>query len=72
MEGVRAGEIFCPHVKHIKEPPVCLTPPPKDVLIDKIVNAGAIREQKGEDVASLEKLCERLCNKRSADVPFLV
>ena len=72
MTKVRAGEIFCPHAQHIKSPAICVTPPPKKILIDKIVDAGAMREQKGEDVASLEKLCERLCNKRSADTAFLV
>ena len=43
MERVRAGEIFCPRVEHIKRPAVCVTPPPKDVLVDKIDIACANR-----------------------------
>ena len=31
-----------------------------------------MREQRGEDVSSLEALCKRLCNKRVADTAFLV
>ena len=39
MTRVRKGEIFCPHVNLVKCPPVCVTPPPKEILIDKIMNA---------------------------------
>ena len=30
MERVRSREVYCPRVDHIKQLPVCLTPPPKD------------------------------------------
>ena len=44
MQRVRRGEIFCPKTTQIKTPAVCLTPPPKNVIIDKIVNAAGRRQ----------------------------
>ena len=72
MERVRAGEIFCPRAEHIKAPAICLTPPPKADLIEKIDIACAERFKKGEDTSALEKLLERLLNKKEADTAFLV
>ena len=73
MQRVRAHEIYCPRVEHIKQPAVCLTPPPKHILIEKIMNAAGKREEKGEDISSLEVMLDLLLNKKkSADVPFLV
>ena len=50
MQRVRAGEIFCPRASHVKAPPVCVTPPPKAVLIHKIATASTVLAEKGEDV----------------------
>ena len=72
MQRVRAGEIFCPRASHVKVPPVCVTPPPKAVLIDKIATASTVRAERGEDVKALDLLLERLYKKKSADTPFLV
>lgn len=72
MQRVRAGEIYCPRVEHIKRPPVCLTPPPKETLVEKIDIACANRMARGEDTAALERLLERLLNKKAADTAFLV
>ena len=43
MQRVRSGEIFCPRAHQIKAPAICLTPPPKADLIDKIDIACANR-----------------------------
>ena len=72
MERVRAREIFCPHAQHVKQPPVCVTPPPKAILIEKIDIACAERARKGEDTAALEALLERLLNGKTADQAFLL
>ena len=72
MQRVRSGEIFCPHVKLVKTPPVCVTPPPKDVLIEKIMNATEERESKGEPIDRLQELLARLIGNKSADTAFLV
>ena len=72
MQRVRAGEIFCPRAEHIKAPAVCITPPPKETIIEKIDIACAVRNQRGENTDALEKLLERLLNKKSADTAFLV
>ena len=39
MQRVRKGEIYCPRVDEVKVPPVCITPPPKEILISKIMDA---------------------------------
>ena len=62
MQRVRAGEIYCPRVEHIKKPAICVTPPPKETLIEKIDIACADRLARGEDTGALEKLLERLLN----------
>ena len=72
MQRVRTGEIFCPRASHVKAPPVCVTPPPKAVLIDKIDIACAERLKNGENVDALDALLQRLMNKKSADTAFLV
>ena len=72
MERVRAGEIYCPRVEQIKRPAICLTPPPKETLIEKIDIACANRLARGENTCALERLLERLLNKKSADTAFLV
>lgn len=72
MQRVRSGEIFCPHVNLIKKPPVCVTPPPKEVLIEKIMDATEKRESRGEAIDKLQELLARLIGNKSADTPFLV
>ena len=47
MERVRAGEIFCPHVNTIETTAVCLTPPPKQTIINKLMAAAEERESAG-------------------------
>ena len=47
MEKGRSGAIFCPRVEHIKSPPICLTPPPKEKLIEKIIEAAGVLGNKG-------------------------
>ena len=64
MARVRSGEIFCPRVEHIKQPPVCLTPPPKNTLIQKLIDAAAIRIEKGDNISSLEELLRLFINKK--------
>ena len=53
MQRVRSGEIWCPTIRMVKAPPVCVTPPPKDTLIMKIVNAAEELESRGENVGPL-------------------
>ena len=74
MEKVRAGVIFCPRVENVKCPPVCRTPPPKAILVDKIDIACAELYKRGEDTSALERLLERMIPpaKKQADTAFLV
>ena len=74
MEKVRAGVIFCPRAENVKCPPVCMTPPPKAVLVDKIDIACAELYKRGEDTSALERLLERMIPpaKKRADTAFLV
>ena len=39
MKKLEAGKMFCPRVEEVKVPPVCITPPPKDLIIMKIMKA---------------------------------
>ena len=71
LQGVRAGEVFCPHAQHVKTPAVCVTPPPKKVLIDKIFCATVDRAERGEDTSRLDNLL-LLLQKKSADSAWLV
>ena len=68
MERARAGEIFCPRAEQIKAPAICVTPPPKAVLIDKIDIACCAHMNAGEDTRALEALLLRLVKKKGADV----
>ena len=72
MQGVRAFEIYCPRVNEVKVPPVCLTPPPQMVLIQKIKKGAKIRESLKQDVSKLKELIYHLCKKKRADTAFLV
>ena len=74
MEKVRAGVIFCPRAENVKCPPVCMTPPPKAVLVDKIDIACAELYKRGEDTSALERLLERMIPpaKKKADTAFLI
>ena len=74
MMRVRAGEVYCPRAAHIKAPAICLTPPPKSVLIQKILDAAAEKEAQGWNTNSVARLLEYLLppSKKSADVGFLV
>ena len=72
MTKVRAGEIFCPRAEQIKSPAICITPPPKKILIDKIDLACCAHMNANGDTAALEALIERLANKKTADTAWLV
>ena len=63
MQRVRAGEIFCPRAEQIKAPAICLTPPPKITLIDKIDIACCAHMNANGDTRALEALLERLASK---------
>ena len=49
-----------------------MTPPPKHILVDKIFNAGAERNGRGENTDALDALLGLLMNKKKADTAFLV
>ena len=50
MQRVRTGEIFCPHARHVKAPAICVSPPPKRMLVEKITVATTVLAEKGENV----------------------
>ena len=72
MQRVRAGEIYCPRVSEVTKPAVCLTPPPKEQLIMKILNATEEYSSRGENVNKLQELLGLLMSKKTADTGFLV
>ena len=72
MERVRLGQVFCPRVGQVRAPPPCVTPPPKRILLDKIIKAGAFREGRGEDISTLEALVTMLVDGKQADSGFLL
>ena len=72
MTRVRAGEIFYPEHEHVEAPPLCLTPPSKSVLVDKIQDAAAHLDEHSPDVSKVEDLLVLLMGKKTADTACLV
>ena len=72
MQRVRGGEIYCPRASEVTKPAVCVTPPPKEQLVMKILNATEEYESRGENVAKLQELLGLLMTKKTADTAWLV
>ena len=75
MHGVRTGSFYCPRLSDLKPQVVCLHPPPKAVLLEKIeaTTQRQFEEQNASDADRLpyEKTIARL-HKHPADCDWLV
>ena len=75
MQGVRDGTYYCPKLADLKPSKVCLAPPPKSVLLDKITDTLILQFSNhngpASDFAHYQRTLHRMI-KHPGDTEWLV